>query len=61
VAAYGSPNRLLSDWGPQFTSHSCGQVCNILYIEPKMTSPSHPQTNGKTEQFNRMMHTILKH
>jgi len=61
VAAYGPPDRLLSDGGPQFTSHFWGQVCNLLSIEPKVTSPSHPQTNGQTERFNRTMHTFLNH
>jgi len=61
VSAYGPPDRLLSDGGPQLTSHVWGQVCNLLSIEPKVTSPSHLQTNGKTERFNRTMHTILNH
>jgi len=61
VAAYGPPDRLLSDGGPQFTSHFWGQVCSLLSIEPKVTAPSHPQTNGQTERFNRTMHTILNH
>jgi len=59
VAAHGPPDRLLSDGGPQFTSHFWGQVCNLLSIEPKVMSPSHPQTNGQTERFNRTMHTNL--
>jgi len=61
VAAYGPPDRLLSDGGPQFTSHFWGRVCNLLSIEPKVTSPSHPQTNGQTKRFNRTIHTILNH
>jgi len=61
VAAYGPRDRLLSDGGLQFTSYFWGQVCNLLYIEPKVTSPSQPQTNGQTERFNRTMHTILNH
>jgi len=61
VGAFGPPDRLLSDGGPQFTSHFWGQVCNLLSIEPKVTSPSHPQTNGQTEWFNRTTHTILNY
>jgi len=61
VAAYGPPDRLLSDGGPLFTSHFLGQGCNLLSIEPKVTSPSHPQTNGQMERSNRTMHTILNH
>jgi len=40
--AYGPPDWLLSDGGPQFTSYFWGQVCSLLSIEPKVTSPSHP-------------------
>ena len=36
-------------------------MCNLLSIEPKVTTPSHPQTNGQTERFNRTMHNILNH
>jgi len=61
VAAYGPPDRLLSDGGTQFTSHFWGQVCNLLSIELKVPSPSHPQTNGQTERFNRTMHPIFDH
>ena len=60
-AGCGPPDRLLSDGGPQFTSHICGQVCNLLSIEPKVKSPSDPQTNVQRERFNRAMHTILNH
>jgi len=61
VCAYGPPDRLLSDGGPQFTGHLCGQVSHLLSIEPKVTSPSQPQTFGQTKRLNRMMHTILNH
>jgi len=61
VAADGPPDRLLSDGGPQFTIHVWGQVCNLLSIQPKVTTPSHPQTNGQTERFKSTLHTILNH
>jgi len=61
VAAYGPPDRLLSNGRPQFTTQFWGQVCNLLSMDPKVTSSSHPQTNGQTERFNRTMQTILNH
>jgi len=61
VALFGLPDQLLSDGGPQFTSHVWGQVCNLLSIEPKVTTQSHPQTNGQTQRLKRTMHTILNH
>jgi len=36
-------------------------VCNLLSIEPKVTSPSHPQTSGQTKRFNRTIFSILNH
>jgi len=60
VATYGPPDRLLSDGGPQFTSHFWGQVCHLLSIDPNATSPSYPHKNGQTERFNRKMHAIYK-
>jgi len=61
VSAYGPPDQLLSDGGPQFNSHFWGQVCNLLSIEHKVTSLSHSQTNGQPKWLNRTMHTILNH
>ena len=61
MGAYGPTDRLLSDGGSQFTSHFWAQVCDLLSVEPKVMSPSHPQTMGQTERFNRTMHTILNH
>jgi len=61
VGAYGPPDRLLSYGGPQFTSHFWGQVYILLSIEPKVTAPSHLQTNWQTERFNRTMQTIHNH
>jgi len=47
VTAYGPPDRLLSDGGPQFTSHFWGKVCNLLSIEPKETSRRTHRRTGR--------------
>lgn len=61
IAAYGLPDRILSDGGPQFTAKFWSQVCNLLSVEPKITTMSRPQTDGQTERFNRTMGRILDH
>ena len=59
IGAYGPPDRILSDGGPQFTAQFWHQVCNLLSVEADVTTPSRPQTNGQAERFNRTMARIL--
>jgi len=61
IGAYGPPDRILSDGGPQFTAQFWHQVCNLLSVEAKVTTPSRPQTNGQAERFSRTMGRILDH
>ena len=61
IGAYGSPDQVLSDGGPQFTAQFWHQVCNLLSVEAKVTTPSRPQTNEQAERFNRTMGRILDH
>lgn len=61
IAAYGPPDSILSDGGPQFTARLWQQVCNLLSVESNVTTPPRPQTNGQTERFNRTMGRTLDH
>ena len=61
IGAYGPPDRVLSDGGSQFTAQFWHQVCNLLSVEAKVTTPSRPQKNGQAERFNRTMGRILDH
>jgi len=61
IGAYGPPDRVLSDGGPQFTAQFWHQVCNLLSVEAKVTTSSRPQTNGQAERLNRKMGRILDH
>jgi len=61
VSAYGSPDRILSDQGPQFMSDFFISVMEMLGIETVRTTAYHPQTNGQVERYNRTMDTQLRH
>jgi len=61
VSAYGPPDRILSDQGPQFMSKVFIAVMKMLSIEKVRTTAYHPQTNGQVEKYNRTMATQLRH
>ena len=48
-ARYGIPQKLVSDNGPQFTSQEFKIFTDEWDIELDLTSPRHPQANGKAE------------
>jgi len=60
VSAYGPPDRILSDQGPQFMSNVFIAVMKMLGIETVRTTAYHPQTNGQVERYNRTMATQLR-
>lgn len=47
--------RVLSDNGGCYRSHTWRNTCAELHIQPKRTRPYRPQTNGKIERFHRTM------
>jgi len=61
VSAYGPPDRILSDQGPQFMSNFFIAVMKMLGIETVRTREFHPQTNRQVERYNRTMATQLRH
>jgi len=61
VSAYGPPDRILSDQGPQFMSNFFIAVMKMLGIETVRTTAYHHQTNGQVERYNRTMATELRH
>jgi len=61
LSAYGPPDRILSDQGPQFMSNFFIAVMKTLGIETVRTTAYHPQTNGQVERYNRTMATELRH
>uniref|UniRef100_A0A1X7SDE2 Integrase catalytic domain-containing protein n=1 Tax=Amphimedon queenslandica TaxID=400682 RepID=A0A1X7SDE2_AMPQE len=49
---FSPPERLHSGQGKQFDSNHVKEVCRILQIEKRRTSPYHPQYDGLVERFN---------
>jgi transposase InsO family protein len=49
--------RIISDNGSQFISKDFEELLVLLEFGHTLTSPNHPQSNGKLERFNRTLKT----
>jgi len=47
--------RIITDNGSQFISKDFRELTRLLEIEHTLTSPAHPQSNGKLERFHRTL------
>ena len=55
IALFGVPRVLLSDNGPQFTSHMFGDAMRAYGVECRTTSTYHPECNGMIERIHRWL------
>ncbi|OMJ15971.1 Transposon Tf2-8 polyprotein [Smittium culicis] len=60
IAIHGCTNKILSDNGSAFTSHTMRMFYRKYRINEVFSSPYHPETNGMTERFNRTLNTMIK-
>jgi len=56
---YGPPKELLSDNGTNLTGEVMQVYTKILQTKHRVTTPYHPRTNGKVENFNGFIRGIL--
>ncbi|KAH3722524.1 Transposon Ty3-I Gag-Pol polyprotein [Pelomyxa schiedti] len=60
ICTRGVPTTLISDRGSHFVNEVMEDICRCWNINHKKSTPYHPQTDGKTERFNRMMKDMLR-
>jgi hypothetical protein len=56
---YGPPKELLSDNGRNLTGDVMKAYTTLLSTKHRVTTPYHPRTNGKVENFNGLLGQIL--
>jgi len=59
-AAYGLPEHIVSDNGPQFVSEEFSAFMRMNQIKHIRTAPYHPASNGLAERFVQSLKTGLK-
>jgi len=56
----GFPKEILSDRGAQFTSGIMNEVCRLISVKQKFTSPYNPRCNGLCERINGVLKSMLR-
>jgi hypothetical protein len=56
---FGLPDKIISDRGPQFASHSFRELLKLLGITSSLTTAYHPQSDGATERMNQEIEDYL--
>ena len=59
-AEYGIPEILVSDNGPQYSSHDFTAFCNQCGIDHVTSSPRYPQSNGCVERMVQTLKALLE-
>ena len=60
MSRFGIPRFVVSDNGPQFTSHEFASFCRVNGISHKKTPPYHPASNGQVERMVQELKRSLK-
>ena len=59
IAVFGSPTKLLSDRGANFTSALVEELCATFSIQKCRTTAYHTQCNGQVEHFHQMLFCMI--
>ena len=59
ISVFGTPAKLLSDCGANFTSTFVEELCSAFGIQKCRTTTYHPQCNGQVERFHQTLFRII--
>ena len=59
ITRMGCPTEIVTDQGANFQSELFTELCNLLEIAKKRTTPYHPSANGQVERMNRTVMQML--
>ena len=59
VRLHGVPKSIISDQNTKFTSSFWNELHPLMGPKLLMSTAFHPQTDGATEQANRLIHQVL--
>ena len=57
---FGTPRRLLSNWGREFVGEVWGKLTRSLGIQRLLTSPYHPEGDSINERSHRTINNMLR-
>ena len=59
-SAHGTPDKVITDRGPQYSSRFARDTNKNLVIETAMSTAYHPQTDGQSERTNQEVEQVLR-
>jgi hypothetical protein len=57
---HGIPDKIISDWGPQFASKVMRATLRSMEVTSALTTAYHPQADGSTEHVNQEIEQFLR-
>jgi len=57
---HGTPEKYISDRGPQFIAEFTRELWRLIGIAPATSTAYHPQTDGQTERVNQEMEQFIR-